>query len=100
MKRIIVIIASVCVAWFVPVSVHAQTHEIMNARAISDGYCHCGSAREKTLISMVQMEICPKHGPSCLDYYSTHRAWYYYCTNKYCNDNYQSKWELIEYKHN
>lgn len=78
---------------------HAQSYEIMNARAISDGYCHCGYAREKTIISMVQMEICPKHGPSCMDYYSTHRAWYYYCTNKNCNDNYQSEWILLEYKH-
>ena len=99
MKKTIIIMASICLALFTPINVSAQAYEIMSANAVPDGYCHCGYPREKTQIFMVQIEICPKHGPSCVLYHSTRSAWYYYCTNKNCGDDYQDQWSNPEYNH-
>lgn len=103
MKKNLMVMAAVCLVSLVPLRVNAQicTDEIQgySTRAISDGICHCGHPREKKLLSRITMEVCPEHGATCDDYYGYWSAWYYYCTNSACGDNYQDKWTLMYYEH-
>ncbi len=99
MKKKILIVTSLFCILLMPMSTNAQTFESDSFRAVPDGVCHCGAPREQTLIGKHQEEVCPEHGPTCDGYYSSWAAWYHYCTNPNCKDNYQEPWILTELYH-